>query len=199
MTQEEISMRTKKALSSAFKNALIQKPLSKITISELCKSCGLNRKTFYYHFEDVYALMRWTLEQEAIDIVKNFDLTKDHRKALHFIIDYVDANKHLVNCVYDAVGREGMKRFFFSDLEQTVNLLIENVEKELHKTIDMRYRQFLCNFYANAFSGLLIDWFVDRSVRSREDMIDNISFTMEASLKSIVAHAPASKGFDKHT
>ena len=87
MTQEEISMRTKKALSSAFKNALIQKPLSKITISELCKSCGLNRKTFYYHFEDVYALMRWTLEQEAIDIVKNFDLTKDHRKALHFIID----------------------------------------------------------------------------------------------------------------
>lgn len=194
MTHEEISFRTKKALSSTFKKAIEEKPLSKITISELCKSCGINRKTFYYHFEDVYALMRWTFEQEAIDIVRKFDLPKDHKEALHFIIDYVDANKHIANCIYDAVGREGMKRFFFSDLEQTIKLLIGSVEKRFNKAIDPGYRQFLCEFYANAFSDLLIDWLADRSIRSREDMINDISFTMETSLKSIVAACPPRKG-----
>ena len=187
MTQEEISMRTKKALSSAFKNALIQKPLSKITISELCKSCGLNRKTFYYHFEDVYALMRWTLEQEAIDIVKNFDLTKDHRKALHFIIDYVDANKHLVNCVYDAVGREGMKRFFSADFKMYIGFLIEEAEKEASLTLESSYRQFLCDFYINALTGIFLDWFLDRSIRTREEMTAYLTLTLKNSIKSAVA------------
>ena len=32
-----------------------KKPLSKITVSEIIADCGVNRKTFYYHFEDIYA------------------------------------------------------------------------------------------------------------------------------------------------
>ncbi|WP_295208123.1 TetR family transcriptional regulator [Ruminococcus sp.] len=39
------------------------KPLSKITVSEIVADCNINRKTFYYHFEDVQSLLKWTLEQ----------------------------------------------------------------------------------------------------------------------------------------
>ena len=35
-----------------------KKPLSKITVSEIIADCGVNRKTFYYHFEDIYALLK---------------------------------------------------------------------------------------------------------------------------------------------
>ena len=44
-----------------------KKPLSRITINEIVQDCGLNRNSFYYHFEDIYALFKWMLEQEAID------------------------------------------------------------------------------------------------------------------------------------
>ena len=74
--------------------------------------CGLNRKTFYYHFEDVYALLKWTLEEEAIEVVKKFDLMVDYEEAILFVMDYVDSNKHMINCAYDAIGSEEMKRFF---------------------------------------------------------------------------------------
>lgn len=189
MTHEEISYHTKKTLASALKNSMEQKPLSKITISELCKICGINRKTFYYHFEDVYALLRWMLEDEALNIVSKLDLPKDHEKILYFIIDYVDANKHILNCVYDAIGRDGMKRIFFSDLKQSVNVIIESMERDMNKTLSPHYKQFLCNFYANAFSGLLLDWFIDRSICTREEIISDISFTVRTSLKSIIRHA----------
>ena len=35
-----------------------KKPLSNITVSEIIADCGVNRKTFYYHFEDIYALLK---------------------------------------------------------------------------------------------------------------------------------------------
>ena len=46
------------------KKAMEKKTLSKITVSELIAECNVNRKTFYYHFDDIYALLKWTLEEE---------------------------------------------------------------------------------------------------------------------------------------
>lgn len=112
MKHEVTSLNTKKTLAESLKKAMRTKPLSKITVSEIIKDCGVNRKTFYYHFEDIYALLKWMLEQEAIEVVKNFDLLVNPEEALAFVIDYVDANKHIINCAYDSMGRDEMKRFF---------------------------------------------------------------------------------------
>ena len=57
MKHEEISLNTKKALAEALKLAMKKKPFQKITVSELIEACHVNRKTFYYHFEDIYALL----------------------------------------------------------------------------------------------------------------------------------------------
>ena len=73
MKHEEISMYTKKALSEALKEALKTKPFKKITVSELIESCNINRKTFYYHFDDIYALFKWMLEQEAVESVRQME------------------------------------------------------------------------------------------------------------------------------
>lgn len=58
-------------LSGALKNAMKSKSLSKITVSELIEACGVNRKTFYYHFQDIYDLLKWTLEQEELRLLKS--------------------------------------------------------------------------------------------------------------------------------
>ncbi|MGN0553906.1 MAG: TetR family transcriptional regulator, partial [Oscillospiraceae bacterium] len=74
MTNEEMSLKTKNALAVALKKAMETKKLSKITVSELIAECNVNRKTFYYHFQDIYALLKWMLEEEAIEVVKQFDM-----------------------------------------------------------------------------------------------------------------------------
>ena len=43
---------TKQALEASLKHLLLQKPLDKITISDLTKDCGISRMAFYYHFKD---------------------------------------------------------------------------------------------------------------------------------------------------
>ncbi|GFI68537.1 HTH-type dhaKLM operon transcriptional activator DhaS [Lachnospiraceae bacterium] len=187
MTQTDISLKTKQTMVASLKKFMETKPLSRITVSEICKDCGFNRKTFYYHFEDIYDLLRWMLEQEAIIAVKKFNLLEDSEKVVRFLLDYVDSNKHILNCVYDAMGREGMKRFFLADFNGSIDLIIAGMEKETGTALAPGYRQFLCSFYSNALSGILIDWFHDRTIRTREEMIRYITMTVASSLRGAVS------------
>ena len=47
---------TKKMLIGAFLQLRREKPLRRITVSELCQCAGVGRGTFYAHYEDVYDL-----------------------------------------------------------------------------------------------------------------------------------------------
>ena len=56
---------TKKALAAALKKMMEVKPIDKITVKDLVEICGVNRQTFYYHFDDVYDLLEWVFEEDA--------------------------------------------------------------------------------------------------------------------------------------
>ena len=56
---------TKRALEDSLKRLLLEKPLPKITISDLTEDCGVSRMTFYYHFQDIYDLVEWACEEDA--------------------------------------------------------------------------------------------------------------------------------------
>lgn len=53
MKHEITSLNTKRTLAESLKKLMKTKSFSKITVSEIIADCGLNRKTFYYHFEDI--------------------------------------------------------------------------------------------------------------------------------------------------
>lgn len=64
------SEQTKQQLAAALKTLMERKPLDKITISELTALCKIRRQSFYYHFEDIFDLVRWMFENEAISLLK---------------------------------------------------------------------------------------------------------------------------------
>lgn len=63
------SDQTKYALAAALKELMAQKPIDRITIHDLTERCGIRRQTFYYHFEDVYDLLRWMFQAEAVALL----------------------------------------------------------------------------------------------------------------------------------
>ena len=147
-----------------------KKPLSKITINEIVQDCGLNRNSFYYHFEDIYALFKWMLEQEAVEVVRQFDLVLDYREAIQFVMDYVSENRHIVNGAYDAMSREGLKRFFYVDFIDIVRSYIDGVADQYGVDVDGDYRNFLAEFFTEAISGTILSWCAsgDSDLQNRE-------------------------------
>ena len=54
-----MSVITKKALASSLKNLMKKATLNQITVKDVVTDCGVNRQTFYYHFQDIYDLVEW--------------------------------------------------------------------------------------------------------------------------------------------
>ncbi|MGM9680717.1 MAG: TetR/AcrR family transcriptional regulator C-terminal domain-containing protein [Eubacteriales bacterium] len=186
MTNEELSLNTKKALATALKNAMEKKTLSKVTVSELVAECNLNRKTFYYHFQDIYDLLKWMLEQEAIDVVKKFDFIVNTEEAIRFILNYVEENKHIINCAYDSMGHEEIKRFFYNDLFGVVYNVIEEGEKTLNVSIDSDFKEYVSTFFTEAAAGMVIDLVKRKSKWDKEIAIQNILLICRVSIPGIL-------------
>ncbi|MCH1984305.1 TetR family transcriptional regulator C-terminal domain-containing protein [Ruminococcus sp. OA3] len=186
MTNEELSLKTKQSLAQALKNAMEHKKLSKITISELCAVCRINRKTFYYHFEDIYSLLKWTLEQEAVEVVKNFNLVVNTEEALRFVMEYADENKHIINGAFDSMGYEEIKRFFYNDLFSVIYGAVEQGEEELQITLDSQFKNFLAAFYTEASAGLLIEWVKNRMTQDKETILQSLLSIYKISIPAIL-------------
>ena len=186
MKHEITSMGTKKALAKSLKESMKTKPFSKISVSEIVSRCGLNRKTFYYHFEDIYSLLKWMLEEEAIEVVKHFDLLVDYEEAISFVVEYIEKNNYILNCAYDSIGRDEMKRFFAHDFYDVTSSIITSAEQQCGVQLDHDYRKFLCQFYTEALAGMLIDWFQNRGPKNRAQIVDYLSVTIKHSLIGIL-------------
>lgn len=158
MTNEEISLRTKKEIATALKKIMSHKTFSKITVSELIKECNINRKTFYYHFSDIYDLLHWIFEMDAVDVVKQYDLITDFDEAAAFIAKYVHENAYIINCAYDSIGRDGLKNFFYKDFIVIITRTVTDFEKEFGVNLSADYKQFLCDLYAEGVAGMIINY-----------------------------------------
>ena len=140
----------------------------------------------------------WTFEQEAINVVKHFDLMVDSEEALTFIMDYVEENNYIINCVYDSIGQDELKRFFVKDFNDIILSLIEQAEECYGKKLNEGYKTFLSTFYVDATAGILIDWVKDRNRHNREVYIEYIKNTLQNSLKGIFV-ASDGDGYPKNT
>lgn len=65
-----MSQVTKRALEQSLKNLLLKKPLTKITINDIAEDCGINRMTFYYHFQDIFDLIDWICQEEGAKAIQ---------------------------------------------------------------------------------------------------------------------------------
>ena len=186
MKHEVTTLNTKKMLSASLKHCMEKKSLSKITVTDIVTDCGLNRKTFYYHFQDVPDLLKWTLEQEAVDVVKQFDLLNELEEALRFAVRYIRENSHMINCAYDSIGRDELKRFLNHDFQSIVMSIVQQIERKENVHSDPDAKKIICNFYTEGMAGELVDLLKSRDAAQDEKSIRCISLVVRTSLEAAV-------------
>ena len=67
-----MSLLTKKELAASLKKMMQKTPFDKITVKDLVKECGVNRQTFYYHFQDIYELLGLIYKTEALGAIADY-------------------------------------------------------------------------------------------------------------------------------
>lgn len=168
-----VSQLTKRALAESLKALLAQKPLSKITISDITTHCGMNRMTFYYHFQDIYDLIDWICQEEggrALQGRKDYRTWQEGFTALcHAVIE----NRTFIEGVYHSVQREQIEAY----LGRVVYGLLIDVVKELSRgyAISEEDQAYITNFYKYAFVGVMLDWVRCGMKEAPEQVVGRVS------------------------
>ena len=193
MKHSASKIRTKKALSQALKELMEEKPLGKISVCSITDKCGLNRKTFYYHFRDVQQLLRWTIEQDAVNTVKEYGKINSYKGAIQFAIDYISRNKTLLSAAYNAIGHNALRYFFNDDFREIINQAIIHEEEQTGESVSQDFHSFLCSFYTETLTGMIVSLFEDQADCDAVKLSEYLNLTLTTSLPSVIKAASQSK------
>lgn len=172
-----MSQTTKRAFAASLKKLLTQKSLDKIKVTDIAEDCGVNRQTFYYHFQDIYALIEWIYISDAMQALggkKTYDTWQDGFLRL---FEYALENKAFVINTYHSISREHLERYL---LGETYTLLMYVLD-ELATGISVRDedKTFIADFYKYGFVGLVIAW-IDGGMKSNpQDIVNKLGVLID--------------------
>ena len=133
---------TKQELSAALKTLMSQKPLEKISIREITDLCGLRRETFYYHFADIYDLVKWMFEEEAIVLLRQHEGVQLWQEGLLQLFHYIQDNRAFCLCALRSIGHSHLRKFFQADIYGIVQRTVEQLSREMGCPADELVTQF---------------------------------------------------------
>ena len=187
MKQESTaSLNTKNILASSLKTLIREKDFNKITVTDIIKECDLNIKTFYYHFADKYELLKWILQQEAINAFNDFDLIEEYEDALIFVMNFIEKNRYFLVNIYTALGPDELKLLLYPDFTKVIEFIINKISEIIKQTIPNDLKIFLIDFYSEGLANIIVEWIKNNNTLSRSKTIEYIELTISSSLPNII-------------
>ncbi len=192
MTADLQNSETKKKMADALKKLVKNKAFTKITVSEICTECSINRNTFYYYFENMYDLLYWVYDQEIKNIVTSFQCSNSNvTKVLKFIFEYIDNNIQLCQAAYESLGEQELKILFENDINSFLTAAIAYTEKTDICSISEDFKNFL-TFNFTAMVGSQTVWYIKYNENlDKAKYLDYAQTTLYASLKNTISEAAA--------
>ena len=174
----------KSMIAESFRELMEYKPFHKITISDIANGCNISRMTFYYHFEDIYDLLRWTVESDVHASLKSFSEEKRWQKGLSLFLDNLKEQKQILLNAVHSLGRNEIANLFDKEIESLILMYIRAGIN--NRPIADEDLTFITRFYKYAFEGMIFDW-IDNEMkedaavleRNLEILMNNIDDDIE--------------------
>ncbi len=158
---------TKNALAASLKKLMIKKPFDKISVSDICEGCGMNRKSFYYHFKDKYDLVNWIFSNDFLSKmnIKSYTTGWD---AIRDVCNrfYEDRQFYL-----NAFSIDGQNSFYDYVLE-SIRPLVAGYVRTIYGDEDVQ--DFFVTFFCDAFLSSIMRWLSEGMQMDSEEFVDKM-------------------------
>ena len=160
---------TKRAIVETFMELLNERPLSKITVKDIVERCGINRNTFYYHYQDILALLEEICEINFDKVVEQYPELSSLEECVEAVMQFAVENKRAVMHIYNSNNRSIYVNSLWRLCDHFVTKYLETVFpdtplSDYDKHLITRY--FKCSCF-----GLVIDWI---SSGMKDEYIDGL-------------------------
>lgn len=143
---------TKRALALALKELLQKEPLAKASVGEICQRCGMNRKSFYYHFKDKYDLVNWIFYTEFLEGIFNTPSHEDGWDVTLRLCKYFEQNKAFYKRVLEVRGQNSFYEYFGDVLEESLKEVLDPY------FVEGPHHAFHIMLFAEAIRSVILRW-----------------------------------------
>ena len=173
-------------MSAALKNLLKEKKLNKITVQDIADECGINRQTFYYHFQDIYDLIEWTCIEDTEKVLKENRTYDTWQEGFLSVFDLAKKDKTFIDNIYRSVSLEMLEQYLY----RLVYPLLKNVvdEKANGQTVREENKKYIADFYKYAFVGVLLEWIRNDMAESPGQIVDRVSRIVGGAIETAFAN-----------
>ena len=152
-----------------------------ISIREITSLCGLRRETFYYHFADIYALIQWMFEEEALALLRQHEGVQFWREGLLQLFRYIQDNRAFCLCAFQSIGHSHLRKLFQESISGIVRTTVDKLAVELHCPAD----ELVVQFYTIALVGTVESWLLGEVDRTPEELIQFADTMLQDHMRGI--------------
>lgn len=147
---------TKKAIKKSFLKLLNEKQLNKITVKDIVEDCGINRNSFYYHFNDIPSLLEEILVEQADEFLQSQAKPDSIYECLLSAIGFALDNKTAMMHIYNSANKEMFEQYLNRVSQRTVSEYIDVVSGDYN--ISDEDKEVIIMYYKSLLVGFVVDW-----------------------------------------
>ena len=148
---------TKFAILKVFGDLAASRPVDKITVKDITDQCGISRNTFYYHYQDIYQVLKAYVQYSAEHVIELMveDEGEDGKAGLKEI-RYLEANRELLCNLYRSAANEEVRNCLQSASQIIFDRLIESVSQGMEvQAEDKKILSAVCQYTVR---GIMTSW-----------------------------------------
>ena len=174
----------KREIKNSFIKLLTERPISQITVKDIVEDCGVNRNSFYYHFQDIYDLLDWTLQEDIHHLIANEIALDNWEESIAALFAYMQANRLLILNAFHSLERDTLEREVFKLLSPLLHRLF-SAQSGFDRLCEAD-QDFIVSVYGLGIAGLLLRWIGTNMLAPPEPLIRQLYRLADGSLEGIV-------------
>lgn len=119
-------------LANAMKECMVSSPVEKITVKEICDTCGVTRQTFYRNFQDKYDLINWYFDKILIESFHQMGEGSTVYESLVKKFEYIRMEQLFFKAAFKNDEQNNLKEHDFELIRQ---FYIDQIEGKSHRKI----------------------------------------------------------------
>lgn len=133
---------TRQAIMDSFLRLLEKKPFAKVTVRDIVEECGVNRTTFYYYYQDIYAIVEDLVASSLSAYAAVLD-GDPHLADLRDARDFATIHRKALASLYRSLGHEKARQYIFAVMDGPMDRFIERHSRDLALSEGKRRTVFL--------------------------------------------------------
>lgn len=181
-----MSQLTKKAIIDSFVKLLNEKPFDKIAVKDIVEDCGINRNTFYYYYQDIYALLEEIFETEASKVIDENKTYLSWQEGFIQSTAFALQNKRAIYHIYKSISREKLENYLY---RVTDDLMVKYIKQQAEglKVTDEDIR-LVSAFYKHAIVGIVLEW-LERGMKDEpEHVIRRLGQLFDGNIRYVLSN-----------